>query len=328
MVFTAAVLSLCAIYLESSDGSDAESEVSYSGTCGTNAAYSFDPLTGTLTISGTGSMDDYDSGYEREAAPWYSFRSDVKMLIIGDDITSVGDFAFYYCTSLASVTIGSGVESIGSCAFCVCISLASVNIPDSVTEIGDYAFSECESLISVNIPSSVTSIECYAFDYCTSLTSVVIPDSVTSIEHHTFSECESLVSVTMPDSVTSIEYGAFRYCTSLTSVTIPESVTYIGDYAFFECTSMTQIVFGTGITEIDSEAFPGFVFFDTDGTTPIDVSADNMRGSTFAGEQIRMVKQEAVSDGAWSSVEIMGVAFAAIISAAVMGAVFLTVKKY
>ena len=91
---------------------------------------------------------------------------------IPNSVTSIGDGAFYHCTSLTSVTIGSGVTSIGTAAFDYCFSLTSVTIPNSVTNIGYGAFGDCDSLTSVVIPNSVTSIGWYAFDGCTSLTNI------------------------------------------------------------------------------------------------------------------------------------------------------------
>ena len=100
---------------------------------------------------------------------------------IPDSVTSIGNRAFSYCSSLTSVAIGNSVTSIGNYAFYDCYSLTSVTIPDSITSIGNGAFYSCSRLTSVTIGNSVTSIGEYAFKYCSSLTSVTIPDSVTSI---------------------------------------------------------------------------------------------------------------------------------------------------
>ena len=157
------------------------------------------------------------------------------------NVTSIGEDAFFNCTSLTSVTIPNSVTSIGRGAFYECEKLTSVTIPNSVTSIGEYAFSNCKGLISLTIPNSVTSIENSAFRFCSSLTSVTIPNSVTSIGEYAFSQCTALASVTIPNSVTSIGNSAFQFCSSLTSLTIPNSVTSIDIDAFNECTSITDV---------------------------------------------------------------------------------------
>ena len=160
-----------------------------------------------------------------------------------------------YCNMLQGVEIGDNVTSIGNYAFQYCYSLASVVIPEGVTSIGASAFYYCYSLASVVIPEGVTSISANTFYYCYSLASVVIPEGVTSIGDYAFQECHSLASVVIPESVTSIGSYAFFYCYSLASVVIPESVTSIGGYAFRECFSLASVVIPRGVTSIGSAAF-------------------------------------------------------------------------
>jgi len=175
---------------------------------------------------------------------------------IPNSVTSIGNFAFYNCSSLASVTIPNGVTSIGDYAFYNCSSLASVTIPNGVTSIGDYTFYNCSSLASVTIPNGVTSIGNVAFYNCSSLTSVTIPNGVTYIQLGTFEYCSSLASVTIPNSVISIWDRAFDRC-ALTSVTIPNSVISIGRDAF-NVYSLTSVKFEGTIrsSNFDSGAFP------------------------------------------------------------------------
>ena len=184
-----------------------------SGTCGPNLKWHLTD-NGVLTISGKGEMYDYLEDYNR--LPWS--KSDIKRIIIGDGVTTIGGFAFASCSALTSVTI-----------------------PNSVTEIGGGAFYRCSSLTSVTIPNSVTKIGSDAFKDCSALTSVTIPNSVTTIGWGAFWGCRSLTSVTIPNSVTTIGVRVFEDCWSLTSVTIPNSVTTIRDFAFADCSKITQI---------------------------------------------------------------------------------------
>ncbi|MDY5921833.1 MAG: leucine-rich repeat domain-containing protein [Candidatus Onthomorpha sp.] len=140
-------------------------------------------------------------------------------------VTSIGDRAFYECSSLTSVTIPNSVTSIGNYAFKNCSGLTSVTTGNSVTSIGEGAFFECSGLTSITIPNSVTSIGNYAFYECSSLTSVTIGNSVASIGNDAFAYCSGLISVTIPNSVTSIGDYAFAYCRGLTSVTLPNNAT-------------------------------------------------------------------------------------------------------
>ena len=172
-------------------------------------------------------------------------------------VTSIGEDAFSYCTSLASITIPEGVTSIGGDAFNNCTSLTSVTIPEGVTSIGSYAFNKCTGLTSVTIPEGVTSIGYAAFKNCTSLTSVILPEGVTSIGDDAFWGCSSLTAITIPEGVTSIGERVFAYCSNLTSITIPESVTSIGSSAFYGCSSLTSITIPEGVTSIGNETFSG-----------------------------------------------------------------------
>ena len=156
----------------------------------------------------------------------YSIRKGVKV---------IGNSAFSFCRTLASINIPTGVTNIGATAFLWCDSLTKINIPKSVTNIGDGAFSYCKSLTKINIPNSVTNIGDRTFKNCESLTSINIPDGVTNIENSAFESCNSLVKINIPDSVTNIEFGAFYACESLTNINIPDSVTTIGNWAFRGC---------------------------------------------------------------------------------------------
>ena len=187
----------------------------------------------------------------------FSWCSSLQTVTIPDSVTSIGDSAFSCCSSLQSVTIPNSVTSIGDSAFEHCSSLQSVTIPDSVTSIGGSAFVGCESLQSVTIPDSVTSIDHNAFEYCSSLQSVSIPDSVTSIYDYAFFGCKSLHSVTISDSVTSIGDHTFESCSSLQSFPIPDSVTSIGDYAFTNCSSLQSVTIPDSVTSIGDYAFWG-----------------------------------------------------------------------
>jgi len=101
---------------------------------------------GTLTISGEGKMKDWASF---RFVPWYSHTNFIKTVVIEDDVTTIGDYAFSFRSELTSVTIPDSVTSIGNYAFYSSNNLTTVTIPTSVTTIGDYAFSSCTSLSEI-----------------------------------------------------------------------------------------------------------------------------------------------------------------------------------
>ena len=245
--------------------------------------------------------------------------------IEGKPVTSIGDNAFGFCSSLTSITIPNSVTSIGDDAFYNCSSLTSITIPNSVTRIGDFAFCGCSSLTSITIPDGVTSIGNYAFEHCSSLTSITIPNSVTRIGDSAFCGCSSLTSVTIPDSITSIGTCAFEGCKKLTQInvdkantvylsvngvlfnknktelikypdgkadtsySIPGSVTSIANYAVYYCSSLTSIAIPDGVTSIGYGAFDG-----CDKLNQINVDTANTKFSSVNGVLFNKNKTELI----------------------------------
>ncbi len=173
------------------------------------------------------------------------------------DVKTIGYSAFFYCSSLISVTIPSSILTIKQAAFQSCSNLTSFTIPNSVTNIEGWTFSRCSRLTSITIPNSVLTIGENAFAGCTSLDSITIPNSITGIASHMFDGCTGLTSITIPNSVTSIGSYAFNGCTGLTSITIPNSVTSTGEHVFSGCTGLTSVTIPNSITSISSCAFSG-----------------------------------------------------------------------
>ena len=199
----------------------------------------------------------------------YLGGSRVEQLVILDGIEIINDYAFYNCTSLASVVIADSVKIIGDGAFGNCTKLTSVSIGNGVTSIGNNAFNGCKELISAIIPDNVTSIGDGAFYNCAGLISVLIGKGVESIGENAFYGCLSLSDV----SITSIEdwcvisfanpfanplyYAKKLYLNDklVEELEIPDSVTSIGDYAFYNCESITSVKIGNGVKNIGKGAF-------------------------------------------------------------------------
>jgi len=248
-----------------------------SGTCGDNVTWTLDD-TGTLTISGTGAMADYNMYSNR--APWYDYGTNITSIKI-QGVTYIGTYAFYdlgdFTDGISSVEISGSVTEIGESAF-IYSKITDIVIPDSVTSIGAQAFCACTKLTSVALPKNLSTIEPNTFDSCYALTEVTIPESVTSIGAYAFKSTvitqvtipgevtiiansafadTKLTSVDIPGKVTVIDEYAFGSCKSLESVSIPNSVKTIGKQAFKGCTSLTEMDIPSSVTSIGKEAFKG-----------------------------------------------------------------------
>ena len=233
-----------------------------SGTCGKNAAWKLDDK-GTLTVSGTGDMD---AALDRNPCPWKDFKDEIKAVVIGKGITSIGMGMFSDCKNLTSVSFPSTLKAINTYSFTGCEALGSVVIPDGVTNIGSSSFAGCKKLSDVTIPKSVTYIGALAFSgtawfeaqksiddpfiiingllvyvYYDLSGDVVIPETVSKICEQAAERRSKITSLTIPETVTEIGYNAFLGCSSLKTVTIPESVHSIGMQAFVNCTALKEV---------------------------------------------------------------------------------------
>ena len=246
---------------------------------GCNLTWDYNTTTKTLTIGGSGAMKDLESS-SYYTMPWEKdYRTKIEHLVIGKDVTTIGNNSFDSHTNLQDVTFeaGSQLTSIGTSAFNQNKKLVDITLPDGLTSIGDYAFQSATALTSITIPASVTTIGGnafsnvslatvtfaegsqlttignYAFNY-TKISSITIPEGVTYLGACAFSHCNNLSSVTLPTSITSINSATFIYCTNLKNITIPSSVTSIGKQAFKE-SGLTSVTIPANVTNIDNEAF-------------------------------------------------------------------------
>ena len=195
--------------------------------------------------------------YKVTSIPKNAFKNNKKLtsIIIGNNVTSIGDYAFYGCTNLKTVKIGKNVVTIGKCAFGKNASLTSITIPDKVKTVGVNAFDGCSKLKTVKLGKSLTVISDKMFYKCKALTKVTIPAKVTKIGKSAFASCTKLSSVTVGKKVVTIDANAFYKCTALKKVTIPASVKTIGGSAFSGCTKLATLTIGKKVATIDKNAF-------------------------------------------------------------------------
>ena len=243
-----------------------------SGTCGENLQWSFS--SGTLTVTGTGEMYDFQNGI---FAPWHSFSDDILSVCLPDGLTDIGSLAFAECHNLKSISIPEGVSRIGHSAFYYCTGLEKATLPTSVKTVESYAFANCwelsdcllsegletigfaafmgTALTEAIIPDTVTYIAASAFCGCEKLKKVSVPDGIMRIYDETFYYCKALTDVTLPDSVMCIDYAAFFSCTGLTGISLPANLIYLGSDAFRDCTALKSVTVPAGVTEISVGAF-------------------------------------------------------------------------
>ena len=151
----------------------------------------------------------------------------------------LGDYAFWGCSGLTSLTIPFGVTSIGDWAFYGCSGLTSLTIPSGVTSIGNYAFYDCSGLTSLTLPSGVTSIGIAAFEYCSGLTSLTIPSSVISIGKEAFYVCSGLTSIYVyPENLPELGTDIFGRCDAKNCTVYVPKGTYddylVSEFGYFE----------------------------------------------------------------------------------------------
>ena len=212
------------------------------------------------------------------------FGEQVKTYIIGDSVNSIGDYAFYHCTGLTSITISDSVTSIGSAAFRDCSSLTSIINGNGITSIGSDAFKGAAWYD--NQPDGLIYIGKVAYMYKGEMapnTHIIIEDGTTEIASNAFNGYDALFSIDIPNSVIKIGENAFKGCYSLSTITIPNSLTTIEKYAFQKCTGLTSLNLGNGVKSIGENAFGGC-------TNLISVSG---------GDNIRNIERNAFNNTAW-----------------------------
>lgn len=231
-----------------------------SGKCGPSAYWSFDSSTGTLTISGSGAMNDYEYG----DYPWMDYRNSIQTIVIGDQITQIGWNAFPW-TACSTIKFGKNVRSIGERAFNGCRNLnGDLTLPDSVQTIGAGAFQGCEKLSGdLTIPDSVVEIGEGAFRDCKNLNgTLTLGKNLRTIGKEAFSGCAFTGSLTIPEGVTEIADSAFgagiplkKYGMFTGTLTLPSTLKTIGASAFSYADFSGELLIPDGVTSIGANAF-------------------------------------------------------------------------
>lgn len=212
--------------------------VETAGECGVNVNWSFDEQTGTLTISGSGAMEDFH--YDEQ--PWTHLNQQITEIVVEQGILAIGGNAFYGLANMSRVSLPDGLLSIGNYAFAKCQALPRIDIPDSVWALGDAVLENCVALTTVKLPKGIKVIPDVMFKGCVAMTEFEIPDTVTSIGGGAFIST-GLTYIEIPGSVKVVDNGAFQNCVFLERIDICEGVQELGVYVFEYCSQLKEIVF-------------------------------------------------------------------------------------
>jgi len=213
------------IVLSFAQGKAEAAEAVASGTCGENLSWVLDDE-GTLTISGSGAMEDYDYWTESERPAWYEWRSQVNKIIVKEGVTTIGRHAFWDMWKASEVSLPNGLISIGDQAFDQCAQLTEINFPESLETMGYCAFFYCKKLAEVSIPQKVVSLDVGVFWGCTGLKKVFFSDGITHIDSWAFKDCsEELVFYGYASSVVEGYAAAYGFEFNSLGLAAPIEVT-------------------------------------------------------------------------------------------------------
>ena len=256
------------------------------GMDGDNLTWSFDEQTGTLTITGSGEMADFQINSPR---PWEALKEKITAIHFPEGMTSIGQNAFRDCTQLQTLTIPDSVVLIGQSAFFLCKELRELTISDSVETIDSCAFSGCFSLQRIHFGKNLRRIGSGAFFGCEALQELDLPQQLEIIEKFAFDNCTSLTRVSLPDGLQQIGERAFYNCPSLKSVTIPAGVEKIAPYSLGFWHDDENALAG-------SDPLKGFVIYGEKGSAAEDYARSNYILFAVPGGQPENLSKHGFSD--------------------------------
>ena len=242
---------------------------SESGECGEKLTWSLSG--GTLTISGSGAMTDYNM---YNPAPWQELRGEIVRLELPKGLTTIGSMAFYECKNLAAVTIPNAVKTIGDFAFTGCEKMQILDLGQGVEVIGESAFADCYAVARLQLPDSLRKLGLKAFYRCESITTVTVPANVTSMDMMVFGYCKNLLTADVRAQITVIPEWLFYMCSKLVSVKLPDSAESINEFVFRGCEQLDTVYYdgeektAEEMEKIIAESLPDFNGSVTGGELP------------------------------------------------------------
>lgn len=195
------------------------------------------------------------AGISKIDAKGFQYHYGLRRVMLGTDITTLGEYAFRECSSLTAVVLPDSATVLGRYLFYYCYALSKLVFSDKSRTIQEYVCSECYSIDAVTLPDGVTTINPYAFYRCYALRIVDFPPSLLKIDESAFQECRVLESADLPKALQHIGEEAFYECHALKSVHIPNTVGTLEEYAFQNCTSLKAVAIPTGIKVLSNSCF-------------------------------------------------------------------------
>ena len=222
----------------------------YSGKVGENISWTLDSQ-GTLTISGTGSMEDADTS----PYSWDEHYEQIKKVVVGEGITSIGTQAFVGYENLSSVTLPNSLDSICASAF-ASTAITSITLPSNLSFLGNGVFNNCKSLKTINLSSALTKIPYQFCANCSSLQTITLPENIIEIGGYAFFYCPFLSKITLGSSIRKIGVDAF-YETALKDnpQNWKDNIFYLGQYCISGHDVSGAITIKDGTTLIAEDAF-------------------------------------------------------------------------
>ena len=286
------------------------------GVCGENMTYTLDLNTKTLTITGTGEMDDFEQSGEfmihpAGASEWHLYHDRIETIRIGEGVTSVGNQAFYNFSALTCVELPETLTEIGSSAFAGCVKLPEIRLPANLQRLAGHAFYKCESLTTLTIPVGLTAFNPNAVTLCAGLVAFdvaegnpafAVRDGILFSKDGSVLVCypqgrdgdsyvvpddvkeigdaafqaAKIKSISLPDGLTKLGNGAFAR-SGLTEFTLPKAISVIPEHLLGGCVALEKVMLHEGVTAIGEGAF-----FECAALTVIDLPAGLRRIDNYA----------------------------------------------
>lgn len=227
---------------------------------------------GVLTITGKGEMEDFNA---KEKKDWRKITEiKIKDVIISEGITSIGDYAFYKCTSIEKVTLPKSLKEIGQFAFSGCNYIKEIAVPAKVTTIGEGAFYGCGALGDIKLSDGIKSIgydafygtgyyrnegnwsssglyleDCFVKASDSASGAITVAEGTLYVADGAFENCVDVTGVSLPDSLVAIGANAFAGCSGMFSISLPKGLKYVGDSAFYNCDKLNSLYYEGGLAD-------------------------------------------------------------------------------